>query len=335
MKSRVLSVTLCDGVEDVYDISVEANNNFYVKREGAPALVHNCAPEFTHLINTLRMRVKIGCTGTIIRKDGKQVLAFNTIGPVVSDIKAAQLKAKLMVQPTGIKTKRKFSGRAGFTYMCKFLAAHDKRNAMIVDWVTRDLENGHSIVIPCMFVEHVNLLVKLINNAVGYEVAAPFLGGGTKKNKDYRDWVKEQAAKRKIRVVVGIRRLLQRGINIKPWSALYNVMPINNKPNWKQETSRILTPDESGKKRDPIIRFFTDDGVTLALGCFSETWKHSLEFKHTPTPVAVERTKALLKNHKVSAYSQDEDCGDDINGPAVRTIPRESGGLFARLGRKR
>lgn len=296
--------------------------------------VHSsCAPEFTKLINSLRMRVKIGCTGTIIRKDGKHVLAFNTVGPVQSDIKADQLVAKLLVQPTGIKTKRKFSGRAGFTYMCKFLASHDKRNKMIIDWVLQDLEKGHSLVIPCHFVEHVNLLVKLINNAVGYEVAAPFLGGGSKKNKDFRDFVKQQASNRKIRVVVGIRSLLQRGINIAPWSALYYVMPMNNPPNWKQESSRILTPDDSGLKRDPIIRFFADDGVNLALGCFANTWKQSLDYKHTPTPVAFERAEELIRKHKPSGYAQDAD--PDPDEPTVRTVPRETGGLFGKIGKRR
>jgi superfamily II DNA or RNA helicase len=294
--------------------------------------VHSAAaPCFVKLINSLRMRVKIGCTGTIKRKDGKHVLLFDVVGPVQSDIKADQLVARLMVHPTGVKTKRKFSGRAGFTYMCKFLAEHEKRNQLILEWVLNDLEKGHSIVIPCLFVEHVKHLVKLINNAVGYEIAAPFLGGGTKKNKEYRDWVKHQASNKKIRVVVGIRRLLQRGINIEPWSALYYVMPSNNKPNWKQESSRILTPDPT--KRQPIIRFFVDDGVNLALGCFANSWEYSLGFKHIPTPAATERMRALLKNYKVSTYSDDPDPDEE----PVRTIPKETRGigLFARLGRKR
>lgn len=290
--------------------------------------VHSAAcPEFTKLINSLKMRVKLGCTGTIARKDKREILLYLTVGEVFSDIKAEQLQAKLLVQPTGIKSKRKFSGRAGFTYMCKFLAAHEKRNQLIIDWALKDLEAGHSIVIPLHFIEHVYEIVKRINAAVGYEVAAPFVGGGSKKNKDYRDKIKEQASKRKIRVVVGIRKLLQRGINIKPWSALYYVMPINNPPNWKQESSRILTPDDN--KRQPIIRFFVDDGINMALTCFSNTWNQSLSFKHKPTPTAIERAAALMKNHKRSPYAGDESDDDD---KPVRTLPSTGGsGLFGKL----
>lgn len=293
--------------------------------------VHSsCAPEFTRLINSLRMFVKIGCTGTIKRKDKKEVLAFHSVGPVQSDIQALQLTAKMMVQHTGIKSKRKFSGKAGFVYLGKFLAENAKRNQMIVDWVQKDLEKGHSIVIPVHFKEHIHMLVKLINNAVGYEVAAPFEGGGSKKNKDYRDWVKEQASLRKIRVVVGIRSLLQRGINIVPWSCLYYVMPMNNPPNWKQESSRILTP--SPDKREPVIRFFVDDGVPASLSCFGNTWKQTIEYKHIPTPEALKRAAKALENHNTRGSPEEDPI---LEGKVVRSVPRASGGLFGSIKRSK
>jgi superfamily II DNA or RNA helicase len=295
--------------------------------------VHSsCAPEFTRLINSMRCYVKIGCTGTIIRKDGKQVLAFHSIGPVQSDIKADQLTAKMMVQLTGIKSKRKFAGKAGFVYLGKFLANHDKRNAMILEWVEKDLEKGHSIVIPVHFKEHVDQLVKMINHAVGYEVAAPFVGGGTKKNKDYRDWVKEQASCRKIRVVVGIRSLLQRGINIVPWSCLYYVMPMNNPPNWKQESSRVLTIDDTGKKREPIIRFFVDQGVPASLSCFANTWKQTLEYKHKPTEEALKRAAIAIANVKTKGSPEEDPI---LEGPVVRTVPMATGGLFGSIRKRK
>lgn len=292
--------------------------------------IHSAAAKvYTRLLNSMKMRYRMGCTGTFVRKDNKQLLVEMVVGGVKSEQTTAQLKAKLMVILTGVKTRRKFSGRAGFTYCGKFLAEDDKRNKLIVEWVMKDLEAGHSIVIPTYFTEHVSTLVKLINNAAGYEVAAPFVGGGTKKNKEYRDKVKQRAIDRDIRVVVGIRRLLQRGINVPAWSCLYHIQPINNAPNWKQETSRILTPDPN--KRTPIIRFFLDEGVNYSLGMFAQTWQQSLKFKHTPTEAARERVKEALKNHKSRGDYEEYSDAPDVTEKAVRTVPTQPGGLFARM----
>jgi superfamily II DNA or RNA helicase len=281
------------------------------------------APEFADVMNSMKMRVRMGCTGTETRKDGKHIITALVIGEVKSKIKRGQMVAKLLAVDTGVKSKGAFKGKPGFVFLGKMLAKHKKRNDLIIDWVMKDLEAGHSIVIPCHFKDHIEELVKRINDRVGYEVAAAFTGGSNpKKNKERRDWIKQQAGVRKIRVVVGIRRLLQRGINIKPWSCLYYVMPMNNEPNWKQESSRILTPDPD--KRQPIIRFFVDTKANASLKYCSNTWNQAVEFNHTPTPVALERMGKWLKNVKRDISYEEQDAETETS--AVARIP--TGGLF-------
>lgn len=254
------------------------------------------APEFANVMNNLKMRYRFGCTGTEKRKDGKDKITTLVIGEVKSKILRAQLVAKMLAVDTGMKSKGVFKGKPGFVKLGKSLANNKKRNDFIISWILKDLEAGHSIVIPCHFKDHIFEIVKRVNTAVGYEVAAAFVGGGGKKNKIDRDNIKKLASERKIRVVVGIRRLLQRGINIKPWSCLYYIMPMNNEPNWKQESSRILTPDPD--KRQPVIRFFVDTGAQASLKYCANTWKQAIEFKHQPTEVAEERMKEWLRNVK-------------------------------------
>lgn len=283
------------------------------------------APEFSWVMNNMKMRYRFGCTGTETRKDGKHVVTELVIGPVKSRIKRAQMQAKILVIDTKMKSKGVFRGKAGFVYLGKSLAKNKKRNDLILEWVMKDLEAGHSIVIPLHFREHIEEIVKRINTMVGYEVAAEFVGGGGKKNKERRDWVKAQASQRKIRVVVGIRKLLQRGINIKPWSCLYYVMPMNNPENWKQESSRILTPDP--EKRQPIIRMFADSGAAASLKYFVNTWEQSIQYKHTPTDTALDRFRAITKNVKRDISHEDTDA--ETEASTVAKIP--AGGLFGGL----
>lgn len=288
------------------------------------------APEFSWVMNNLKMRYRFGCTGTETRKDGKHIITFLVIGEPKSKIKRAQMVANLIAIDTKLKSKGKFGGKAGFVHLGKALAKNKKRNDLIIEWVLKDLEAGHSIVIPCHFKDHIEELVRRINTEVGYEVAAAFTGGGTnpKKNKERRDWIKQQASDRKIRVVVGIRKLLQRGINIKPWSCLYYVMPMNNEPNWKQESSRILTPDPT--KRKPIIRFFVDSGAQASLKYCANTWAQAIKFNHVPTPIAAERMRDMLKNVKRSISEEDMDSETEVSTVGVRP----SGGIFGNIAAK-
>ena len=280
------------------------------------------APEFAWVMNNTKMRYRFGCSGTWTRKDGKHVIIKLVIGGPKSEIKRAQMKASMIVIDTKFKSKGVFKGKVGYVYLCKNLAKNKKRNVLILEWVHKDLEAGHSIVIPLHFKDHIEELVKRINDHVGYEVAAAFVGGGGKRNKERRDWIKDQASKRNIRVVVGIRKLLQRGINIKPWSCLYYVMPMNNPENWKQESSRILTPDPD--KRKPIIRFFADSGANASLKYLANTWGQSLKYAHEPTPTALDRFRAITKNVKRDISYEDADAESESSTVGIRP----SGGLF-------
>ena len=288
------------------------------------------APEFATVMNSLAMRYRFGCTGTEKRKDGKDKITALVIGPVKSKIMRAQLVAKMLAVDTGMKSKGVFKGKPGFVKLGKSLANNKKRNDFIITWILKDLEAGHSIVVPCHFKDHIFEIVKRVNAAVGYEVAAAFVGGGGKKNKDDRDRIKKLAGERKIRVVVGIRKLLQRGINVKPWSCLYYIMPMNNEPNWKQESSRILTPDPD--KRQPIIRFFVDTGAQASLKYCANTWRQAIEFKHQPTEIAEERMRQWLRNVRRD-ISEDFDPEQEVETSSVAKKDNGMfGGMFSKIG---
>lgn len=272
---------------------------------------HSAAAKvFSKVVNSLAQYVRIGATGTNARKQiGYYDIVKQVIGPVTAEIKIDQLQPLLYVHPIDfVKSRSAYKGKAGFSYLVNFLSSHKKRNDFILEWVLKDLSKGHSIIMPLYRKEHVVEMVKRINDEYGKPIAAAFMGGGSAKDKFLREQVLDDARSGKVRVVVGIRSLLQRGLNVERWSMHYNVMPINNEPNWKQESSRILTPMEG--KRQPAIRFFVDENIRMCLGCFVGTYRHSIKFKHKPTPTAQERALALFKK----SNSRGELEGDALEG---------------------
>lgn len=282
------------------------------------------ATEFARFITSLPLRYKGGMTATVKRKDGKHILSTSILGPVQHKVYRKTMIPKLVVHETEAKPKSAYNGPAGWVYAMQFLSNHKKRNKQIVDKVVHDLKKGRSIVIPVQFKDHVTYLVGAINEAVGEQIAVPFMGGGSAKNKVHRENVVKDARSGKIRVVVGIRSLLQLGINIPRWDTLYNVIPISNEPNWKQESSRILTPADN--KNEPLIRFFVDPNMAQSIGCFGNTWYQSLRFGYKPTPKAKEKAARIIPSKKQRQNSYAEEKGStklDFDKPKLGR-----GGLF-------
>jgi superfamily II DNA or RNA helicase/intein/homing endonuclease len=289
----------------------------------------SAAMEYSTVLNKLNTRVRIGVTGTPARKDSKYKIVEQVIGKVQAVAKIDQLQAKVYVHILDyVKARAAYKGKAGFARCTKFLSKHAKRNAEIIEWVLKDLEKGHSIVIPVYHKDQVFELVKLINDNFGRTIAAPFVGGAsTKAAKAARSQTIEDARSGKIRVVVGIRSLMQRGINVERWSMLYCIQPINNAPNWKQESSRILTPSEL--KRSPGIRLFVDPHIHFSLSCFIGTYKQTVKLKHIPTAKARKRAAEMFA---LKGESNEEILeGDFAESKPVRTSKGPGfGGLFKR-----
>lgn len=255
--------------------------------------VHRSAtPTFSKVLSRMTARMRIGLSATPQRKDKRETICYHFIGPVIAQTKAEALTPAISVHvtPANVKTKSQFNGQAGWVRFTQFLARHDDRNMMIVDSVLRDLANGRNIAIPIMYKEHAAKLKKEIDFAYGSEICALFMGGA--KNAKLRKGIVDAARAGKVRVVIGVRRLIQIGINIPQWDTLYSIMPMNNAPNWEQESYRILTPLKD--KKQPMIRMFVDTQMQRSVGCFKSTLTTSLGFGHVLTKQSRDRVKELF-----------------------------------------
>lgn len=233
---------------------------------------------FASVVSSVRTRYKFGVTGTVKRKDGKHFIVKALLGPVTARTSVEALVPTVYIHKTEVEGRIYKPGPAAWVYSMQYLSKHEKRNKQIVERVIKDLKNGHNIVIPVTFKKHALELQNMINKAYGSHICETFFGGGGAKNKDQRKDTLTLAKENKIRVIVGIRSLLQLGLNVPTWSAIYTVIPISNEPNYKQETSRVCTP--LAGKRPPIIRLFVDMNQPQSAGCARSSIKHMQGFKY-------------------------------------------------------
>lgn len=290
---------------------------------------------FARTVSSIRTRYKFGCSGTVQRKDKREFIAEALLGPINATTSIEALIPTVYVHHTTVEGRKYAPGPASWVYATQYLAGHKKRNALIVDRVIKDLTNGHNIVIPVTFKNHVLELQNLINTAYGSNICGTFMGGGGKKNTEDRKNTLSLVKENKLRVTVGIRSLLQLGLNVPSWSCIVECMPISNEPNLKQETARICTPKEG--KRPPIIRLFVDLNQPQSAGCARSSIGHMKKFKYSFA--SSEKQQEALYAVLSTGNSRREDPDDTT---PTRTQKRTKGvtadiprGLFKDTSKKR
>lgn len=268
------------------------------------------ADGFLGVIAKLNPLYMIGLTGTYDRKDQRIVLPKIVLGPVVASGTGDTLRPVVRFVETGVSTATKYKT---WTYAERWLADNEKRNALICQHVLADLKAGRSIVIPVTRVAHARILVAAINkawqriNKTDELIAHEFTG---QLRPDVRDRVLERAKKGKIRVIVGIRKILQKGINVPRWDTLYEVMPISNPPNLEQETARIRT--RADNKKYPTIKHFIEN-FGISKGCLRTcVWQ-----TYRPLKFKLAKEDMAIATRYMSQRQQMFDSGPTIKGPKL------------------
>lgn len=225
---------------------------------------YGASTEFAKVLLGLNARHMIGLTGTDDRKDGLYTIVKDIVGPVTATAVVQTMIPMVQIVPTTATTTHNYKH---WTYAMRYLANHKERNALIVKHAVHDIKAGRSIVIPVTLVKHAQDLADAINEAMSKKVAVAFVSQGLTKDK--RREILAGARTYKIKCVVGIRSLVQTGVNVPRWDTLYEVMPISNVPKFTQETSRIRTVEDG--KQPPLIKHFLEQ-FPPSTGCFRTCW---------------------------------------------------------------
>lgn len=241
------------------------------------------ATMYSKTLASIPAKHRLTVTGTPKRKDLLHYIVEEVIGPVKSSVQAEVLVPKVIVHKTGQQPKRPY--RTWVPAM-QWLAKNEERNTMIAKQAVRDVQRGHSVVIPVAYVHHTKTLAEMINLLYGEEIAVPFHG------KSDRESIIAGARSGRYRVVVGIRSLISTGINVPRWSCLYTIHPISNPPNYEQETRRVCTKMEG--KKQPIIRIFVDE-MNMSKACFKTCFYRTfMALKFRITEKSFQKAKALI-----------------------------------------
>lgn len=236
------------------------------------------AEQYLAFIARLKLRYRLGLTATPDRKDSRSKLTARILGPVVVSIRGSALQPKISF--VSVKAKPPYAHKS-WVGAESWMKKSKDRNMEIVQETFSDLRRGHNvIIIPVNHRDHQEVLIKMINQQarINYEkrgenwpeeLAKPF--HRSVKRTATLNWVDSYDKKGKIskrivtrspRVLVGIRSMIQQGIDLKRPSMIYTVIPMSGKygvgaPAFMQMSNRPCTPYKD--KIAPECKIFVDN----------------------------------------------------------------------------
>ena len=246
----------------------------------------SAADKYAMIVSKLNARYFFGFSGTPTRKDTKEVLMENIIGPVFYEMKTKRMQPTVRITRTGF-SRKPARGTVPWTRLVSQLENDKKRIKVIAKQAIEDAKSGHMILIPVAQVKPIKKIVDEINKLAGKTLAFAFTGSLKKQLRD--DYI-QKARDYKIKILVGTQKILSVGINIPRASMLYEIVMSSNLQNAEQRMARVLTPMDD--KPSPVIRYFLDD-CSLRKNCMRNEFYRGLMpiFK----PVISAKDKELLE----------------------------------------
>lgn len=261
-------IGICNKVEDLdkYDVCFITYQKFLSKKGqklmekyhdkfGAVFIdeIHKgAAAGYAGVISKFNSKYRIGVSGTIERKDGLHVVNEFVVGPVIAKGEAEQVPCTVYPIRTGVDVHvSAYNVKTFFTKAYSYLAEHEYRNESIANIMAQWAKAGHVCVALTNRVAHCDLLVKMLEER-GVR-AAPYHRKAFKNpnDKNERERHLDKCRSGETQVLIAYRTMML-GIDVPAWTALFNLMPIANKPNYYQELCRVRTPNP-GKTRGYII----------------------------------------------------------------------------------
>lgn len=208
-----------------------------------------CSPR---IVDRFWAKYKIGLTATPTRKDKRETIITNLIGPVT--VKGRAKQVPLYVRPVYTKFCPQFSQWT--TYMSKIYKSKT-RNKLAVDLIVADVKAGRKVLVSCSLIKHMQEMAKLLR-AKG--ISCDIFNGQTKNREEFF----ERACAGAFDVTIGNQQMLT-GIDVPVWSSMHLMVPSANAPKFYQVFSRVRTP-APGKPNALVYDYL--DACSASNGCY-------------------------------------------------------------------
>lgn len=258
------------------DIVVGIINSVYLKYKEDPTffdkfgmvVIDEChhlpAHTFLSVVNNIPAKYRIGVTGTVKRKDQKEILIYDVIGNLLKKIDDAELKHRITsfkykIVDTGVPillpkikrwTGKKKENVLDMAASLTELIENDKRNDIIVREAIDCIESGYFPLVLSSRVAHNELLYKRLCD-LGYKVV--LLIGKTRKKTNWED-IRNDGT---LQCIIANDKIAAEGLDLPRLSALLLTCPSSNLPKLKQKVGRIRRVFPG--KLEPIVVDFRDD----------------------------------------------------------------------------
>lgn len=221
---------------------------------------HHCpAKTFIEVMQTFPAKYRYGFTATPCRGDGLQPFMEAVIGPVWSVINDVNLSEDgIISKPTleWVQTEFDYDYSGSYPDMIKAMINDDKRNKLIINKVSEELQKGLRSLIITERVDHVKHLTKGLSK----EFPGKVLALDSSIRGDDRQKALESLRNGSILCVVSTR-LADEGLDVPQLERLFLVTPSKDPSKAKQRVGRVMRT--SPGKAEPIIYDFVDrTGIT-------------------------------------------------------------------------
>lgn len=219
---------------------------------------------FMSVINNLNAKYRVGVTGTVDRKDGKEILLFDVVGPKLLSIQASQIKHRIMPfeyvmvntnTPLRIPTVSRWTGRSredvlDITSCITKLTESDERNSVIISKAMEVIDSGY---FPLILSDRVDHNKKMYNHLkeLGYNVA--LLIGETRKKTNWEDIRNDET----IQCIVANTAIASEALDLPRLSSVFFTTVSSNYPKIAQRIGRIRRFVEG--KILPLVVDFVDN----------------------------------------------------------------------------
>lgn len=220
---------------------------------------HRFSSKFSSsVIDKINARYRIGVTATPDRKDKRDVIFKQIVGPVVVKGKTPQVPLHVNLVFTGFAPKF----NRWTTYM-KRIQESKTRNKLCLKKVVEEARAGRSVLVVATLRQHIADMVSYLKEQ---GIKAEGFHGGSRD----RDGILKRAKNRTTQVIVGMRSMLT-GVNVPCWDVIHIAVPTSNLPNHYQEFSRVRTPVDG--KTHALVHHYIDN-CGAARGCYKTCHKN-------------------------------------------------------------